>query len=411
MKAEILSVGTELLLGDIVNTNAQYLSKRLAEMGILVYHQAVVGDNPQRLKEAFEEALKRSDMVITTGGLGPTKDDLTKEVAAEYFDKKLVADDNALNGIREYMAGMNRAITEAHKKQAYFPEGAVVFYNAVGTAPGCATEKENKIIINLPGPPGEMKSMFEKAVVPYLAKYQDGVLVSRVLRIAGIGESTMAGRVDDIISGQSNPTVAPYAKESEVTLRITARAASQAEGENLITPVEEKIRERLGDNIFGEGETSLEEETAKLLLGKKLTLSVAESCTGGLVAAKLINYPGVSAIFMEGVVTYSNDAKSRRLGVKEETLEKFGAVSEETVREMAEGIARSANTDIGLAITGIAGPGGETPGKPVGLIFLGLYIKGEVKAKKINLPGNRNQIRNRAAVAALDWLRRELRRL
>lgn len=410
MKAEILSVGTELLLGDIVNTNAQYLSKRLAEMGILVYHQAVVGDNPQRLKEAFEEAHKRSDMVITTGGLGPTKDDLTKEVAAEYFDKKLVVDENALNGIREYMARMNRAITEAHKKQAYFPEGAVVFYNAVGTAPGCATEKENKIIINLPGPPGEMKSMFEKAVVPYLAKYQDGVLVSRVLRIAGIGESTMAERVDDIISGQSNPTVAPYAKETEVTLRITARAASQAEGENLITPVEEKIRERLGDNIFGEGETSLEEETAKLLLGKKLTLSVAESCTGGLVAAKLINYPGVSAIFMEGAVTYSNDAKIRRLGVKEATLESFGAVSEETVREMAAGIARSANTDIGLAITGIAGPGGETPGKPVGLVFLGLYIKGEVKAKKINLPGNRNQIRNRAAVAALDWLRRELGR-
>ena len=411
MKAEILSVGTELLLGDIVNTNAQYLSKRLAEMGILVYHQSVVGDNPQRLQEAFAEAFKRSDMVVTTGGLGPTKDDLTKEAAATYFNKKLTMDSEAFRQIQAHLSRGNRVVTEAHKKQALFPEGAVVFYNEVGTAPGCATEKDHKIIINLPGPPDEMTHMFEKAVVPYLAKYQDGVLVSKVLRIVGIGEASMAQRVDDIISQQGNPTVAPYAKDSEVILRITARAGSREEGENLIAPMEATIRERLGEDIYGEGDTSLEGETVKLLLNKKQTLAVAESCTGGLVASLLVNYPGISAAFMEGLVTYSNEAKIRALRVNPETIEKFGAVSEETAREMAEGIARRAGTDIGLSTTGVAGPEGGTPEKPVGLVCLGLYLKGEVRSKQMSLTGNRNHVRSKAATAAIDWLRRELGRI
>lgn len=408
MKAEILSIGTELLLGDIVNTNAQYLSKQLAEMGIYVYYQAVVGDNPQRLKEAFENGFKRSDMIITTGGLGPTKDDLTKNIAAEYFGKKLVLDEESLSKISSYFKKQNRTMSESNKKQAYFPEGSIVLNNDRGTAPGCIIEENNKIAVLLPGPPHEMKDMFKKEVIPYLLKYRDGVIESRVLRICGLGESKVAERIEDIIDSQTNPTVAPYAKGTEVTLRITARGKNSEEARNLILPVENKIRERLGENIYGEGDTTLEEVIGRMLVEKGLTISVAESCTGGLITSRLVNYPGISSVLREGVVTYSNDAKINRLNVKKETLDKFGAVSPETAGEMAAGIASTAGTDIGISTTGIAGPGGGTPEKPVGLVYIGLFIKGEIKTKKVMLAGDRNTVRNRTAVIALDWLRREI---
>jgi len=361
MKAEIISVGTELLLGDIVNTNAQYLSKRLAEMGIFVYHQTVVGDNPQRIKDAFASAFARCDMVITTGGLGPTKDDLTKEMAAEYFNQSLVLHEESLKHIKEYFAKINKEMSESNKKQAFFPVGAVVFKNDMGTAPGCALEHDNKIIILLPGPPREMKPMFENEVVPYLCRFREGVLVSKVLRMTGIGESTMAEQLDDIIKSQTNPTVAPYAKENDVTVRITARANDTSEAEKLILPVEKAIKERLGEHIYGEGDTSLEEVVVKLLKARNLTVALAESCTGGLISAKLVNCPGVSGVFKEGAVTYSNESKIKRLYIQEESLKEFGAVSEKVAAEMARGIAVSAGTDIGLSTTGVAGPAGGTP--------------------------------------------------
>lgn len=408
MNAEILAVGTELLLGDIVNTNAEYLSKRLAELGISVYYQSVVGDNKERLLNAFKIAFDRSDIVITTGGLGPTKDDLTKEVGAEFFNKKLYLHEESLKNIEDYFKRTGRSLNEGNRKQAYIPEGATVLKNNNGTAPGCLIDENNKVLVFLPGPPKEMSLMFEESVVPYLKKYSNLVFESRVLRILGIGEGIMAEKIDDIIENQTNPTVAPYAKEGEVILRITASAKTKDEAVNLIKPMEEKLRERLGEDIYGVGETSIEEVTGKLLMEKGLTISTAESCTGGLLSGRLINVSGISATFIQGAVTYSNESKIKTLGVNPETLNKYGAVSEQTATEMAQGIARISGTNIALSTTGVAGPDGGTIEKPVGLVYVGLYINGKTMTKKLNLFGNREKIRNRAVNEALDWLRREL---
>lgn len=408
MIAEILCVGTELLLGDIVNTNAQYLARRLSELGIFVYHQSVIGDNPERLKDAYKLAFSRSDLVITTGGLGPTKDDLTKEVAFEYFGKESVLHNESLEIIEGYFNKLGKSMSESNKKQAYFPKDAIILPNNNGTAPGCIIDEEGKILITLPGPPKEMKPMFEEAAIPYLLKYQDGILVSKVLRVIGVGESEAADMLSDIIDNQTNPTVAPYAKDGEVTFRITAKSHSEEEGYELIKPIEEKVRKILGDRVYGEGETSLEEVLAEMLVKNNLTIATAESCTGGMIAAKLINYSGVSSSFLEGAVTYSNESKIRRLGVNKNTLENYGAVSSETAKEMVSGITKTSGADIGISITGIAGPSGGTEEKPVGLVYIGLSIKGEIIIKKLNLAGNRQKIRERATNIALDLLRREL---
>lgn len=408
MKAEILAVGTEILLGDIVNTNAHYLSKRLADLGISVYHQSVVGDNEERLLKAYELAFERADIVIATGGLGPTKDDLTKEIGAQYFNKRLILHEESLNYIKSYFNKMNRHMSSGNEKQAYLPEGGIILKNDNGTAPGCIIEENNKILVMLPGPPREMAPMFENYVVPYFQKFSDGVLLSKVLRVAGLGESAMAEKVEDIMESQTNPTIAPYAKDNEAILRITSKGSTKEEAEALIVPVEKAIRERLEINVYGEGDTTLEAVVGEMLVKENLTIATAESCTGGLLAGTLINYPGISSVFLEGAITYSNEAKMKRLGVKEETLAAFGAVSEQTAAEMAEGIAKAAGTDIGISVTGIAGPGGGTEEKPVGLVYVGLYLKENVMVKRLNLSGDRQKIRQRTVVSALDWLRREL---
>jgi nicotinamide-nucleotide amidase len=408
MKAEILAVGTEILLGDIVNTNAQYIAKRLADLGITVYHQSVVGDNRERLLEAYALAFSRADLVITTGGLGPTKDDLTKEVTFEYFGKQSVVHEPSLKIIKNYFIDMDRPMAKSNVKQAYFPIDAFILPNNNGTAPGCIIEENAKTVALLPGPPREMKPMFEESVVPYLEKFQQGVLVSKVLRVVGVGESTAAEMLEDILDNQTNPTVAPYAKDGEVTFRITAKASTKEEGTRLIEPMEALIRSRLGSNIYGEGNTSLENVIGEMLVNKKLTIATAESCTGGMVASTLINYPGISSVFMESIVTYSNDAKIKRLGVKSETLDKYGAVSHEVAAEMAQGIAKIAGTYIGISTTGIAGPGGGTLEKPVGLVYVGLCINGKVKTEMLKLSGDRQKIRERATMKLLDLLRREL---
>lgn len=408
MRAEILAVGTEILLGDIVNTNAQYIARRLADLGINLYHQSVVGDNPERLLEEYRLGFNRAELIIATGGLGPTKDDLTKEIAAEFFNRKLILHEESLKKIEEYFANIGRTLNEGNRKQAYFPEGCTIIPNKWGTAPGCIIGDKGRILVLLPGPPREMVPMFEASVVPYIEKYIDGILVSRTLKICGIGEGHMEEMILDIIQRQTNPTIAPYAKEGEVTLRITARANSRKEALEIIEPVENEIRGRLKENVYGIDDDTLEAVIGNMLIEKGLTLSTAESCTGGLIASKLINYPGISEVFMEGAVTYSNNAKIMRLGVKKETLELYGAVSQETAAQMAEGIARTSNTDIGLSITGIAGPGGGTEEKPVGLVYAGLYINGKIKTMKFNLSGDRQYIRNRVTIKAMDWLRREL---
>lgn len=409
MKAEILCVGTEILLGDIVNTNAQFISRELANIGIDVYHQSVVGDNPKRLLEELTSSFKRVDIVVTSGGLGPTPDDLTKEIGAQFFKKKMILDQNTVDKLKNYFDRMGRSYLKGNNmKQAYFPEGCTIMENDHGTAPGCIINESGKILIVLPGPPRELKPMFINSAAPFLKKYSSETIRSKTLRLYGIGEGEMAQRIKELIDKSSNPTIAPYAKENDVTLRITARANTEKDALKLIKPLEDKVKNIFGDNIYGYGETSMEEVVAKILVERNLTVSTAESCTGGLVAAKFINYPGISSVFLDGAVTYSNEAKMHRLNVKEETLDKFGAVSEETAREMAEGIAKTSGTDIGLSTTGIAGPDGGSEEKPVGLVYVGLYIKGNVFVKKLQLSGERNKVRNRAAVSAIDYLRRKL---
>lgn len=418
MKAEIISVGTELLLGDIVNTNSQYIAKELASIGIEVYHQSTVGDNVDRLYECFKESLERSDVVITTGGLGPTTDDLTKEVAAKYFGQELKLHEPSWEYIKSLIESRGKKVAPNNKKQAYFPESAIVLKNNNGTAPGAILRQDNKAIIVLPGPPREMVAMFNESVMPYLKQFTEDKLISKTLRLYGIGESDLELEILDIIKEQSNPTVALYAKEMEVTIRITAKVKDKEEAVRLIKPVVDKIRERVGqfvytyDDIYtGESKNVLEEVAAKLLVDKDLKIAVAESCTGGMVSSVLIDYPGISSVFVEGCVTYSNEAKIKRLGVKEETLDKFGAVSEETAIEMAEGVAEGLNADIGISTTGIAGPGGGSEEKPVGLVYTAITIKGETKVYKNIYSGDRQKIRTRATRDILNNLRIELLKL
>lgn len=408
MRAEIITVGTEILLGDIVNTNSQFLAKELANIGIDVYHQGTVGDNETRLMESLNEGLKRSDIIITTGGLGPTKDDMTKEVAAKCFDQELVLYTDIWENIKSYFEKLGLDLTENNKKQAYFPKDCTILNNPNGTAPGAILKKDNKMIILLPGPPKEMIPMFNNELKKHLLCLTDYKLVSKTLRFFGIGESSLEDKLIDMINNQKNPTIAPYAKEGEVTIRITAKAENTEKANELIKNVEDEINNRVGNYIYGYDDTTLEEKVAKLLVEKNMTIAVSESCTGGMVSSKLINYPGISQSFLEGCVTYSNEAKMKRLGVKKDTLDKFGAVSEETAIEMAMGVAKSLGANIGVSTTGIAGPGGGTDEKPVGLVYIGLYINGEIKVKKCNLAGSREKIRSRATSEALNLVRTEL---
>ena len=408
MQAEIIAVGTEILLGDILNTNAQYLALELAELGIDVHYQTVVGDNPKRLEDTLFHAFSRADLIITTGGLGPTEDDLTKETGAKYFQEELVLDERAFKRIQKYFQKTGREMTQNNKKQAFVPKNSTVLYNDNGTAPGIIIEKNQKIMIMLPGPPKETVPMFENQVKPYLQKRQEYTFVSRILRIAGVGESAMETKVKDLIDAQTNPTIAPYAKDAESILRITAKAKTKQEAQSMIAPVAEEIYNRFGHDIYAEGDTNMQTVTAQLLLKKAKTIATAQSCTGGAPASALVEYPGISSVFLDGTVTYSNEAKQKRLGVKQETLQKYGAVSAETAKEMAEGAANTAGTEIGLATTGIAGPNGAEENKPVGLVYIGLTIDGVTQVKQCHFVGNREKIRTRAVYTALDWLRREL---
>ncbi len=408
MKAEILAVGTELLMGQIANTNAQYISSRLPDVGVGVYYHDVVGDNPERLKQSLALAMSRADVIILTGGLGPTQDDLTKETVAAAVNRKLVLDQETSDNIEGYFKRKGRAMTRNNIKQAYLPEGSIVIRNRNGTAPGCIIELADKVIIMLPGPPSEMKPMFDETVIPYFAAKSEFRLESRFLNVFGVGESAVEDMLIDLIDSQTNPTIAPYAKEGEVALRITAKYPKERNGEDIITPVENEIRRRLGDSVYSNDNRSLVEVTAKLLKENAMTLALAESCTGGLLASKLTDVPGISAVFDRSIVTYSNRSKVEELGVNQKTLELYGAVSEQTAREMADGVRRASNTDLGVSVTGIAGPDGATPEKPVGLIYTALSHRNGTDVKKLDLWGNRSRIRYIACLHVFDMLRRYL---
>lgn len=408
MKCEIIAVGTEVILGDILNSNAQYLAKELANLGVDVYYHEAVGDNRERILDCFKRSLDRSDIIITTGGLGPTKDDMTKELAAEFFGMDMCLHEESLQKIKDYFKKMGREFVKSNEKQAYFPKEAIILDNENGTAPGAIFEKDDKTIIVLPGPPKEMEPMFKNHVRKYLEKRTGDTIVSEVLRVFGIGESSAEKKLQDLIDNGKNPTIAPYAKEGEVIFRITAKAKSEEEAKKLINPLKDEVYSRLGDAVYNTGDTTLQDTVAKMLVNKDMTIGVSESCTGGLLSSKLIEYPGISKVFLEGAVTYSNEAKMRTLNVKKETLEKFGAVSHETAKEMAEGIAKRSGARIGVSTTGIAGPTGGTEEKPVGLVYFGIYVDGEVKSYKHIFTGDRNSVRNRASMTALDIIRRSL---
>ena len=408
MKCEILSVGTEILLGDILNTNSRYLSNELANLGIDVYYHQVVGDNRERILNALKEAFSRSDIIITTGGLGPTKDDMTKELVAEFLGMDMYLHEESLKKIEDYFKKMGRIPVKSNEKQAYFPKEAIILENNNGTAPGAIFEKDGKAIIVLPGPPKEMEPMFNESVRKYLESLTGYTIVSEVLRVFGIGESEAENKLQDLIDNGKNPTIAPYAKEGEVTFRITAKGKDEDEARRLIKPLKEEVYNRLGNLIYNTGDVSIQETVGEMLVNKNMTIGVSESCTGGLVSAKLIEYPGISSVFLEGAVTYSNEAKMRTLNVKKDTLEKFGAVSEETAREMAEGIAKRCGARIGVSTTGIAGPGGGTEEKPVGLVYIGVYIDGETKVERHVFSGNRSAVRNKASMTALNMVRKSL---
>lgn len=405
-----MAVGTELLLGDIVNTNAQYLAKELALLGMGIYRQTTVGDNEERLKKALLEALKESEIIITTGGLGPTPDDITKEVSGMVLGKELVLHEPSYEVILSYFKHNDRAMANGNQKQAMFPEGAIVLDNPNGTAPGCIIPGENnRFIINLPGPPKEMIPMFENKVKPFLMQFMDHTIISKTLRCIGLGEWDMATRVKDLLDESKNPTVAPYAKDGEAILRITAKAATEAEARAMIAPVEEEIRNRIGEYIYGTDEDTLQDVIGRELVEHDRSIAIAESVTGGMIASRLLGYEGgMSKVLAETFVTYSNESKVKYLGVKEETLKSHGAVSEETCREMAKGLHERTGAEICLVTTGIAGPTGGTEEKPVGLVYIGLAVRGEVEVHKRYFTGGREKIRVRATMSSLDILRRKL---
>ncbi|NMB45559.1 MAG: competence/damage-inducible protein A [Firmicutes bacterium] len=415
MLAELIMVGTELLLGDVVDTNSAYMAQRLAELGVDLYYVTRVGDNRERIAQLVQQAHQRADLVITAGGLGPTADDLTKEAVADAFGKELELCTEALAAIEQRFRRLQTSMSENNKRQAYLPAGAQALPNPKGTAPGVLLElDEGKAVIMLPGVPVELKAIMDESVVPYikqrLGENGIGIIYSRVLRFYGLGESSLDSMIQDIIAVQTNPTIAPYAGSGEVRLRLTAKAANETEAARLIKPVEEQLLARLGSYFYGYGDEGMEMVVARLLLSQGRTIALAESCTGGLISHKLTSVPGSSGYYIQGAVTYSNTAKESVLGVDPELLSQFGAVSEQVAQAMAIGVREWAGTDIGLSVTGIAGPGGGTETKPVGLVYFGLSHADGAETHRRQFAGDRLQVKERAALAALDILRQHLRK-
>lgn len=420
MRAEIISVGTELLLGQIVDTNAAYLSRLLPQFGVELYYRTTVGDNEPRLADALRLALSRSDVVFTIGGLGPTTDDLTKETVAKVVGDEMTMHEESAQRMRSFFAARGIEMPEANLKQALIPVRGRVLPNPLGTAPGAAFEVcqsdpstgsgcsgRGKVVIVLPGPPREFTGMVDSQVVPYLRELvgdTGGVIRSRVLRLAGIGESSAADMVKDLLEG-SNPTVAPLAGAGEVHLRITAKAASAAEADAMIDEMDAKLTAILGRHVFGRDGQTLEQVVVEALVKRGLTLATAESCTGGLISNRITDISGSSAALLAGFVTYSNQAKKELLGVDEQLLSKYGAVSDEVARAMAEGARKVTGADIAISVTGIAGPTGATAAKPVGLVYMALSAAGETISFEHRFAGSRIDIKLRASQAALDMLR------
>lgn len=402
---ELISVGTEILLGDILNTDAQYLSIELAKLGISVIHQSTVGDNRERLLAQLDEAAKRSDIIILSGGLGPTPDDLTKEVCCEFFGKEMFLHEPTVEKIKEYFRSKGIEMAQNNLKQAMLPKDCVIFPNDNGTAPGMAIEKDGVHILVLPGPPRELKPMFQNCAVPYLMQFSDRIIVSHNIRTFGIGESSMAERVNDLFDAQ-NPTVAPYAKDGEALLRVTAMAKTKEDAESLCEPIIEEIKKRLDAYVYGVDYNCIEEAVVGMLKEHHLKVATAESCTGGLIAKRITDVPGASEVFECGIISYANGIKHKVLGVSEDDLNKYGAVSEPVAKQMAQGALKVSGADIAVSVTGIAGPDSDLTDKPVGLVYIGLADKENVWVREIRT-SRRDRSYNRyvSASNALDMIR------
>ncbi|MBO6235198.1 MAG: competence/damage-inducible protein A [Schwartzia sp.] len=411
MIAELVTTGSELLLGQIVNTNAAYMAQELNRMGVDVCFQTTVGDNRVRMKEVLTHALSRADLVITSGGLGPTRGDITKEVSAEVMGRTMARNEECVARLKAHFARLGREMTENNLRQAMIPEGAHIFVNQAGTAPGVALEKDGKLLVNLPGPPSEMKDMFQRSLAPYLVeKYGiSSIIYSRVLHTYGIGESMLETKIDDLILAQKNPTLALLVRPTGVIIRITAKAENEAAAEALIAPVEKEIRERLGSLVYGADEEKMEEIVGKELLENKLTVAAAESCTGGLVASRLTDVAGSSGYVKGGIVSYTDEVKANTLGVPREILAEYGAVSEPTARAMAEGARKVLGADVAISTTGLAGPGGGTEKTPVGTVFIAASGVSGTVAEKHSFTGTRGQVKFRASQAALALLRKYIK--
>lgn len=402
---ELISVGTEILLGDILNTDAQYLSIELAKLGISVIHQSTVGDNRGRLLAQLDEAAKRSDIIILSGGLGPTPDDLTKEVCCEFFGKEMFLHEPTVEKIKKYFSSKGIEMAQNNLKQAMLPKDCVIFPNDNGTAPGMAIEKDGVHILVLPGPPRELKPMFQNCAVPYLMQFSDRIIVSHNIRTFGIGESSMAERVNDLFDAR-NPTVAPYAKDGEALLRVTAMAMTKEDAESLCEPVIEEIKKRLDAYVYGVDYNCIEEAVVGMLKEHHLKVATAESCTGGLIAKRITDVPGASEVFECGIISYANEIKNKVLGVSEDDLNKYGAVSEPVAKQMAQGALKVSGADIAVSVTGIAGPDSDSTSKPVGLVYIGLADKENVWVREIRT-SRRDRSYNRyvSASNALDMIR------
>lgn len=407
--AELIAVGTELLLGNIANTDAQMISQGLSQLGINVYYHTVVGDNPQRVRQAVDIARGRADILITTGGLGPTCDDLTKVAVAQAFGKELVYHEPSAQRIRERFAARGTPVTENNFQQAMVPEGCTVLDNDWGTAPGVAFASGGTHVLMLPGPPRECEKMFRHRALPYLQKLSDGVIASRTVKTFGIGESAAEALLRDLMNALHNPTLAPYAKPTGTELRITAHAPTREEALRLIAPVEEQVKAILGDKVIGVDVDSLEEVCFALLKDRGLTVGTAESCTGGLLAKLLTDLPGSSAVFRGGVVSYTNGVKAGLLGVPQDLLDRYGAVSPQVAEAMARGAKAALGCDIALSTTGVAGPDADDRGNPIGLVYLGLAWGDQCRVTEFRAgPVERERVRRQAAQTALDLLRRHL---
>jgi nicotinamide-nucleotide amidase len=411
MNAEIIAVGSELLLGQIVNSNAKFISQQLADLGINVFFHTVVGDNPERLRSAIEIAEKRSNLIIFTGGLGPTKDDLTKETIARHLGKKLVMDQEALDSIELFFKKTQRVMTDNNRKQALVLDGSIILPNHHGMAPGMMSENDHCTYILLPGPPKEMEPMFLKFGIAALSKQvkTNEKIVSRVLRFFGIGEAALETEIVDLIEQQSNPTIAPLASDGECTLRLTAKHQDMQSAQLLLDEIESKINSRVGQFLYGYDHTTLAAELMEILKARKLTIAAAESLTGGLFQQELTSFPGVSSVYKGGIVCYTNEVKKNVLNVKSETIEKYGVVSQECAKELAENVAALIASDIGISFTGVAGPD-ELEGKPVGTVYIGISIKGKQTAvHMLELGGTREANRTRSVKYGCYYLIKQLK--